>query len=130
MPKLLFKLLARFFWSVESSRFSINPAPNVGVGMRKIILLVCSANAKLGCAKVQLPASLRPETVKRSSTPPLGLFGLGLPLESKKNGKRASRVGPVAVIKLGVASWGAVALPAKANCGFMAAPVPPTAGCA
>ena len=48
----------------------------------------------------------------------------------KKNGKRASRVGPVAVIKDGVVSLGAVPLLVKLNWGLVAAPVPPTAGCA
>ena len=45
--------------------------------------------------------------MNRSSTPPLGLLVLAVPLELKKNGNRASRVGPVAVMKYGVASLGA-----------------------
>src|SRR5258706_7559955 len=65
-------------------------------------LLVACAWAKLGCCKLQLPASERPETVNRSSTPPLGAFGLGLPNWSKKNGNRASRTGPLAWTKYGM----------------------------
>ena len=82
--------------------FSIRPAPKVGVGMRQMMLLVCCAKAKLGCCRLQLPASDRPETVNRSSTPPLGALGLGFPLASKNKGKRASRVGPLAVMKDGI----------------------------
>src|SRR5580704_4900066 len=128
MPKLLLRFVARFFSRVESSRFSIRPAPKTGVGMRKIMLLAACAAAKLGCGRLQAPASERPLTVKRSSTPPLGLLVLAEPLELKKNGNLASRVGPVAVMKNGVASLGATGLPAKVNCGLLAAPVPPTTG--
>src|ERR1700733_6525304 len=86
---------------VESSRFSINPAPKTGVGMRKIMSFSCWAVAKLGWGMLQLPASERPETVNRSSTPPLGELVFTLPFALKKNGKRASRVGPVAVMNDG-----------------------------
>src|SRR5579864_6226986 len=129
MPKLLLRLFFWFVNRVESSRFSISPAPKVGVGMRKMMLFAAWAAAKLGWGRLQLPASERPETVNRSSTPPLGLLVLAEPLLLKKNGNRASRVGPVAVMKYGVASLGATALPAKANCGFIAGPDPPIAGC-
>src|ERR1700678_4785923 len=50
---------------------------------------------------LQLPASERPETVNRSSTPPFGELVCTLPLALKKNGKRASRVGRVAVMNDG-----------------------------
>src|SRR5579863_6137549 len=130
MPKLLLRLFAWLVSKVESSRFSIRPAPKVGVGMRKMMSLACSAAAKLGCGKLQLPASVRPLTVNRVSTPPLGLLVLAVPFALKKNGNRASRVGPLAVMKYGVESLGATELPAKANCGLVAAPVPPSAGCA
>src|SRR6266446_364157 len=82
--------------------FAINPVPNVGVGMRKIMLFAALAALKLGCGRLQLPASARPERVNRSSTPPLGAFGLALPNWSKKNGKRASRTGPLACTKNGM----------------------------
>ena len=99
-----------FFNKVESSRFSIRPAPKTGVGMRKIMLLASCAALKLGCGRtvllLQLPASERPVTVNRSSTPPLGLLVFAVPLALKKNGNLASRVGPLAVMKYGVESAG------------------------
>lgn len=95
-----------------------------------MMLLAAFAALKLGCDRLQVPASPRPLTVNKSSTPPFGLLRFAEPLLLKKNGKRASRVGPVAVIKNGVVSLGATELPANANCGFIAAPVPPTVGCA
>ena len=49
-------------------------------------------------------------TVNRSSTPPLGALVLTVPLLLKKNGKRASRVGPLAVIKDGMVLPGATPL--------------------
>src|ERR1700720_1751103 len=67
--------------------------------------------------------------VKRSSTPPLGAFVLGLPLELKKNGKRASRTGPLEVIKDGMVFLAPWAL-ASVTCGLVNGLVPPTAGCA
>src|SRR6516225_8561095 len=100
--------------------------------MRKMMLLAALAALKLGCCRLQEPASDRPETVKRSSTPPFGLLVLAVPLALKKNGKRASRVGPLTVMKAGVASlgatrgWGPLV---KTNWGFTAGPVPPMAGC-
>ena len=44
--------------------------------------------------------------MNRSSTPPLGALKLTVPLALKKNGNRASRVGPLAVMKYGVVSAG------------------------
>ncbi len=67
-----------------------------------MMLFVYCARAKRGCGRLQLPASVRPETVNRSSTPPFGAFGLGLPDGSKKNGKRTSRVGPLDVMNEGI----------------------------
>src|SRR4029077_18387713 len=86
----------------ESSMFAIKPEPNSGVGMRKIRLLAAAAWAKLGCVRLQAPASARPLTVNMVSTPPFGLLTLAVPLALKKNGKRASRTGPVAVMKDGM----------------------------
>src|SRR5579863_2990953 len=123
MPRRLLLLFAWLIKRVESSRFSIIPAPKTGVGMRKMMSFAFPAALKLGCGRVQLPASERPLTVKRSSTPPLGLLVLTVPLLLKKNGNRASRVGPLAVMKYGVESFGATGLPANANWGLTAAPV-------
>src|SRR5580765_6040570 len=120
---------AALFSKVESSMFSINPRPKVGVGMRKITLPVATAWAKLGCVILQAPASTRPVMVYRSSTPPFGLFTSGLPAALKKNGKRASRTGPVAVMNDGTVLR-APSNVAWATCGLVAGLVPPTAGAA
>src|SRR2546423_7377781 len=82
--------------------FDIRPEPNTGVGIRKIRLLAFAAAVNPGCCKLQPAASARPLTVNRSSTPPFGLLTLAVPLALKKNGKRASRTGPVAVTKDGM----------------------------
>jgi hypothetical protein len=99
MPRLLLRLTNWLFNSVESSRFSIRPAPNTGVGMRKIMSFSATAVAKLGCGSavllLQVPASERPVTVNKVSTPPLGELVFTEPLLLKKNGNRASRVGPL-----------------------------------
>ena len=72
-----------------------------------MMLLASIAAWKLGWAKLHVPASERPLTVNRSSTPPLGALVFTEPFELKKNGNRASRVGPVAVMNDGVVSLGA-----------------------
>src|SRR5260370_36925558 len=107
--------------------FSPRPAPNTGVGIRKMMLLVDCAVEKLGCGKLQLPASDRPETVNKSSTPPLGAFVFGLPFASKKNGKRASRVGPVEVMNDGMLLVEPLTIPLASTCdsGLVAGLVPP-----
>src|SRR5579871_294938 len=51
---------------------------------------------------LQEPASARPETVNKVSTPPFGAAVLGVPFALKKNGKRASRTGPLAVTNEGI----------------------------
>src|ERR1700733_4572506 len=111
MPRLLLLLANCLFKRVESSRFSIRPAPKVGVGIRKMTLFSATAVAKLGCGSAVLllhvPASERPVTVYRSSTPPFGSLVFTVPLVLKKNGKRASRVGPLAVMKDGTVFPGA-----------------------
>src|SRR5271154_6855786 len=111
MPRLLLLFFAWLINKVESSRFSISPEPKVGVGMRKMMLFAWLAAVKLGCGRLQLPASLRPLTVNTSSTPPFGALVFTVPFELKKNGKRTSRVGPLAVMKYGVESFGATGLP-------------------
>src|SRR5258708_3870039 len=80
----------------------IRPEPKSGVGIRKIRLLAAAAAVKPGCVRLQAPASARPLTVNRSSTPPFGLLRLAVPLALKKNGKRTSRTGPVAVTNDGM----------------------------
>src|SRR5947209_4356265 len=81
---------------------AIMPEPNTGVGMRKMRLLAAWAAAKPGCCRLQLPASARPLTVNKVSTPPFGFAVLAVPLALKKNGNRASRTGPVAVMNEGM----------------------------
>src|ERR1051326_870125 len=128
MPNLLCEFAAWFASRVESSRFSISPAPNVGVGIRTIKLLYWPAVLKLGCGRLQDPASDRPVTVKRFSTPPFGALKFGVPLPLKKKGNLASTVGPFALRKYGTVSAGAVGLPANANSGLTGALDPPRAG--
>src|SRR5580704_9683995 len=119
MPRLLLLLTTWLFKRVESSRFSISPVPKVGVGIRKMTLFSATAVAKLGCGSavllVQVPASERPVTVNRSSTPPLGELVFTEPLALKKKGNRASRVGPVAVMKDGMVLPGATPLLVNRN---------------
>src|ERR1700748_1368160 len=90
------------------------------------------ACAKFGCCSEQLPASMRPATVNRSSTPPLGEVVLGAPLARVKNGKRASNAGPCALMRDGMLLVDPLAMPAAMtwNSGLLAGLVPPTAGCA
>src|ERR1700677_1474394 len=122
MPKLFPTSANCTAISVESSKFSRRPAPKVGVGMRKMMLFADSAAAKLGWGKLHLPASDLPETVYRSSTPPLGAFVFADPFELKKKGKRASRVGPLAVINEGIVLFDPLAIPLAitSNSGFAA----------
>ncbi len=118
---------------------AIKPAPKTGVGMRKMMLLAALAALKLGCPRLQLPASLRPLTVNRSSTPPLGALRLAVPSGLKKNGNRASRTGPLAATKNGMVLVLPLTTPLAITwlCGFgptlgkiaEAGLVPPGAGC-
>src|SRR5882762_7148573 len=104
-----------------SGIFSISPAPNVGVGMRKMMFLCWIAWAKFGCVILQPVASVRPVITKRSCTPPSAVpFGFLM--------KRASRMGPFAVMKDGTVLV-APALAAIAGSGLVAGLVPPIAGC-
>jgi hypothetical protein len=101
---------------------SISPAPNTGVGMRKITLRFATAAPKSGCAMLQPGASVRPTTVNSACTPPSGV-------PSALRTKRASRTGPSARMNDGnllVAPF----LLANATCGFTGGLVPPTLGCA
>src|SRR5262249_50754965 len=101
---------ARLACRVASGVFSTSPNPNSGVGMRKITLLVETAVAKSGCASEQPTASDRPVIVYRAWTPPSSA-----PLEVLI--KRASRMGPSAVINDGTA-FVAPSNVASAPCGF------------
>src|SRR3954453_5538423 len=131
MPRPLPVCADWLFSRVESSMFSTRPAPNTGVGMRNMRLLAACAALKLGCCRLQEPASARPETVNRSSTPPLGAAVLAVPLALKKNGKRASRVGPFAVMKDGMELVLPLTMPALMTeaSGLLAGLEPPNVGC-
>src|SRR5260221_8420254 len=119
--------------------FDIKPAPNTGVGIRKIRLLAAAAAAKPGCCRLQPAASARPLTVNMVSTPPFGLLRLAVPLALKKNGNRASRTGPVAVMNDGMVFVGPLTTPLAITWLWGLAPtfgktlalglVPPGAGC-
>src|SRR5712671_3684140 len=116
------ELAAKVAWRPESGTASTNPRPNVGVGMRKMTLFAESAAAKFGCVMLQPGASERPLMTKRSWTPPSGV-------PSGLRTKRASRTGPVAVMKDG-AVFLAPAAVATATCGLVGGLDPPAAGCA
>src|SRR5436190_5077761 len=75
---------------------SISPLPNVGVGVRKLMLAVLP---KSGCTMPHDPASGRPVMTNRSCTPPSGdPSGLFL--------KRTSRTGPLDLMNGGIALLG------------------------
>src|SRR5215469_15400762 len=97
MPRaaLALALALRFVLIVVSGIASSRPPPNVGVGTRKITLLLARLVAKSGWLMLQ-PAGLsdRPTMVNRSWTPPSGC-----PLDRFLT-NRASRTGPLAAIKL------------------------------
>ena len=99
---------------------STKPVPNVGVGMRKMILFEAIAAAKSGCARWQFGASDRPAIVKRSCTPPSGV-----PSGLRMN--RASRTGPFDVMNDGTVLVAPIKV-ATATCGFGRGPTPPAAG--
>src|SRR5216684_2589773 len=96
---------------------SIKPAPNKGVGIRKLRFAVL---LKSGCSTAQSKASVRPLTVKRGSTTPASadptlVFG------------RTARTGPSGFRKPGIALRAPWAL-AILNCGFCLGLDPPGAG--
>src|SRR6266571_3740199 len=124
------RILRSFFLGASSAWFarialsgicSIRPAPNTGVGMRKITLRRASSLSKSGCASAQLGASARPAIVNRSWTPPSGV-------PSAFFTNLASRTGPFGVMNDGTVLVAPFAL-ANATWGFAAGLVPPTAGC-
>jgi hypothetical protein len=91
-------LAARLARMVASGIISINPAPNVGVGMRKLMLRLATCLSKSSCTAVQalaLPvASTRPLMTNRAWTPPSRV-----PSGLKRN--RASRMGLVSEMNEG-----------------------------
>jgi hypothetical protein len=99
---------------------STNPSPNVFIGMRKITLFAASSAAKFGCAKTQPGASERPCVEKRLCTLPSGV-------PSGLFTKRASRIGPFAVMKDGI-TFVAPSVFASVTCGLVVGLEPPTAG--
>ena len=113
--------LARLARISRSVICSISPAPNTGVGMRKITLRFASAFAKSGWRTPQPGASERPAIVKSACTPPSGL-------PSRLRTKRASRIGPFALRNGGMV-FVALSLAANAICGFTAGLLPPNEGC-
>src|SRR5262245_10184150 len=101
---------------------SIRPAPNTGVGMRKITLWLATWVAKSGWPTLQFGTSAWPLIVNSACTPPSGV-----PSALRTN--RASRTGPLRRTNEGTR----LAMPflvANATCGLTAGLVPPTAGCA
>ena len=111
--------LTRIVWS---SIASIKPAPNTGLGIRKITLPRSSSLSKFGWARLHPSAPSRPVIVNRLVTPPSGV-----PSGFLTN--LASRTGPFSLMKEGTASVPPNLL-AKSTWGFTAGLVPPIAGCA
>src|SRR5205085_5928320 len=113
-------LAARLAIRVASGVASTRPRPKVGVGMRKITLLPATWEAKFGCPRLQPGASVRPAMVNKSWTPPssgpVGLAG-SLGLVKVVDTKRASRTGPLAVMKEGTVLR-APSRVANATCGL------------
>src|SRR6266516_2238140 len=100
---------------------SIKPAPNTGVGIRKITLRRASSRSKSGCASAHPGASARPAIVNRSWTPPSGV-------PSAFFTNLASRTGPFGVMNDGTVLLAPSAL-ANATWGFTGGLDPPSAGC-
>src|SRR5215467_3996986 len=124
MPRFAFwfEFDAWFAAIAASGICSIRPPPNVGVGIRKMMLLFADCAAKGGWASVQPVAPVRPVIVKIACTPPSGVPSGFLT-------KRTSRTGPFAERNAGTISVPPSRL-ANATCGFVAGELPPTAGAA
>src|SRR5215469_12545275 len=120
--------LARMFARMaESGIASISPAPNNGVGMRKVRFGFppwpvngLPAGTNVGWSMLQPTASLRPVMVNNACTSPSGV-----PLELRL--KRVSRMGPLAVINQGTAFLAPLRVAIVIR-GFAAGLVPPPAG--
>src|SRR5262245_65929089 len=107
---------------VESLIASIIPAPNTGVGMRKMMFLAATCASKSSCLMLQPVAPGAPVITNRACTPPSGEPSGFLT-------KRASRTGPFLVMKDGglfPTSNGPVV--AQANWGLHAGGMTPVAG--
>src|SRR5215469_8373576 len=122
IPRANFCGLAALARIALSVMLSTIPAPNIGVGMRKITFFWLSASSKSGCEMLQLPASERPVITKRSWTPPSGV-----PFRLRMN--LASRTGPLGVMKGGILFVAPSAV-AMAICRLFAGLEPPNAGMA
>src|ERR1700723_891144 len=119
-------ILARI---AESGIASMSPAPNTGVGMRKMIFGLpfwpvngFPAGRKFGWAMLQPAASPRPVMTNRSCTAP-SLVPSGFCL------KRASRMGPFGAMNHGTTFFAPFSV-AIAIDGLAAGLDPPTLGCA
>ena len=112
----------------ESGIASMSPAPNIGVGMRKMMFEFppwpvsgFPAGRKLGWEILHPGASVRPVMTKRSCTlPSLVPFGFRL--------KRASRTGPFGTMNQGTSFFAPLSV-ATGIKGFFAGLDPPGAGC-
>ena len=106
---------------VASGISSIKPAPNTGVGIRKITFFRAASRLKSGWARTQPAASVRPAMVNRSWTPPSRV-------RSALNLNRASRTGPLGVMKEGTTFF-APSFVATAIWGLTDGLEPPVVGC-
>src|ERR1051326_1931443 len=111
--------------------------PKVGVGTRKITLLLVTAAAKLGWEMLHTGgASVRPLMVYSCCTEPSRTFN-GVPVESVVRGKRASSTGPFGrfstkdgMVLVALCAWPTVICGLPLNCGVPCPGlVPPMAGC-
>src|SRR6266404_1193084 len=115
-------LLAWFARITLSGICSIRPAPNTGVGIRKITLPSASCASKSGCSSAHPGASARPASVNKAWTPPSRV-----PSGFLTN--LASRTGPSARMNGGMRLVAPLAF-ANATWGLANGLVPPVAGCA
>src|ERR1700688_355904 len=113
----------------ESGIDSISPAPNKGVGIRKIMfgfppcpVTGFPGGRKFGCAMLQPGASARPVITKRLCTSPS-------PVPSGLFLNRASRTGPFCVMNHGTLFFAPLKVATAIN-GFCAGLDPPSSGCA
>src|ERR1700694_1591465 len=129
MPNCFFNSLSAFMLAImaESGIAPTSPAPNVGVGMRKMMFRFppwpvsgFPAGRKLGWAMLHPAASLRPVMTKRSCTAPS--------LAPFDRINRPSRIGPLGVMNHGTTFLAPLSV-AIAIKGFVAGLDPPGPGC-
>src|SRR5882757_896576 len=124
---LLAAPIARFFRIVVSGMDSIRPRPKVGVGMRRLTLLLATWVAKSSCAMLQvllMPPDNEPSSrnvITNSEWTPPSAVPAGVRL------KRASLTGPLPMINGGRVLRMPKAV-ATATCGLVVGEVPPSAG--